>query len=298
MCDASAGVPVSSNLFLVANDEDNWLRLYRTDGFAASPVQRFDLNPYLEVSAKSPETDIEAAALVGNRAYWIGSHGRNRMAKERDNRHRFFATDLTTNSSGTLSVQPVGRCCKNLLDQLIADPRYARFELDLAALRAPKDDEALNIEGLCATPEEHLLIGFRNPIPKGKALVAPLLNPEAVLQGQPARFDAPILLNLRDLGIRDLLCVKDTCWIIAGPPDGGKNFRLYAWKFGAAEDPKRIRIDDFDDYHPEAILHFPQAGPEQFLILSDDGTCLVNGIPCKELSNPAARSFRAFNLSP
>jgi len=78
--DASAGVAVSSNLFIVADDEKNTLRLYSTD-HAGPPLKEFDFNAFLEVTSKSPEADLEGAALLGNRAFWIGSHGRTRTAR-------------------------------------------------------------------------------------------------------------------------------------------------------------------------------------------------------------------------
>src|SRR5262249_55829667 len=68
--DASAAVAVSSNLFIVADDENNTLRLYSTD-HAGPPLKEFDFDTFLEVTSKSPEADLEGAALVGNRAFWI-----------------------------------------------------------------------------------------------------------------------------------------------------------------------------------------------------------------------------------
>jgi len=55
---------------------------------------------------------------------------------------------------------------------------------------APKTPGALNIEGLCATPDHKLLIAFRNPLPQSKALLIPLENPEQVIAlhlGSPHR---------------------------------------------------------------------------------------------------------------
>src|SRR5690349_5322533 len=84
MCDASGAVPVSSNLFLVASDEDNVLRLYNREQ-AGHPVKEYDYNQFLGVHGKSLEADLEAAARIGNRAFWMGSHGRNRVGKFREN---------------------------------------------------------------------------------------------------------------------------------------------------------------------------------------------------------------------
>src|SRR6266704_2712709 len=75
MADASGAVPVSSNLFVAASDEDNILRLYRSDRSGA-PLKQFDCNAFLELHGKNLEADLEAAARIGDRAFWIGSHGR------------------------------------------------------------------------------------------------------------------------------------------------------------------------------------------------------------------------------
>src|SRR5439155_19465097 len=61
--DASAAVPVSSNLFIVADDEKNTLRLYSSN-HAGPPLKEFDFDAFLEVTRKSPETDLEEAALL------------------------------------------------------------------------------------------------------------------------------------------------------------------------------------------------------------------------------------------
>src|SRR5262249_15274180 len=161
----------NSNLFAVACDEDNVLRVYRRDQ-GGPPVQQFDFNAFLEVEGKSLEVDLEAAARMGDRIYWIGSHGRNRNGKERLNRGRLFARDIAEHDQ-TVSLTPAGKPFKGLLPALIDDHRFASFHFARAARRAPKEPGALNIEGLTATADGHLLIGFRSPIPKGQALLVP-----------------------------------------------------------------------------------------------------------------------------
>ena len=141
MADASGAVPVSSNLFVVASDEDNILRLYRSDE-PGRPLKEFDCNAFLELRDKSPEADLEGAARIGDRAFWIGSHGRNKNGKERPNRCRFFATDIKF-SNGEVTLTPVGKPYKRLLDDLIDDARFAQFHFAEAASHAPKDAAAL-----------------------------------------------------------------------------------------------------------------------------------------------------------
>ncbi len=294
MADASGAVPVGTNLFIVANDEDNILRLYRSDqpGF---PVQQFDFNAFLEVTPKSPEADLEAGARIGDRAFWIGSHGRNKVGKQRLNRDRFFATDIKV-AGDKVTLLPVGRPYKELLDDLLADPQLARFHLSEASRLAPKAEHALNLEGLSATPDGHLLLGFRNPIPEGKALLVPMLNPNEVVFGKRAKLGPPLLLDLGGLGIRDIACYNGTYMIIAGPWDSGEGFRIYRWSGSADALPEPLRVNHLNRYHPEALVIYPDKGLREFQVLSDDGTLPVDGIPGKEVKDQSLKKFRSFWL--
>jgi hypothetical protein len=292
--DASAAVAVSSNLFITADDEKNTLRLYSTE-HGGPPLKNFDFDTFLEVTSKSPESDIEGAALLGNRAFWIGSHGRNKDGKDRANRRRFFATDIAV-TNGVVTLKPVGKPYKRLLDDLLHDSRFAEFHLAEASTRPPKEPDGLNIEGLSATPDGHLLLGFRNPTPHGKALIIPLLNPNELVQGKPARFAAAILLDLDGLGVRDMACFDGACFIIAGPWHTGGKFQFYRWAGGDSK-PERFEVKHLGDYHPEAIIIYPQNGFHEIQILSDDGNLPVNGIPGKELGDSAPKSFRSFWLT-
>jgi len=291
MCDASGAVAISSNLFVAASDEDNILRLYRADQ-AGPPLREYDCNGFLELEGKSLEADLEAGARLGDRAFWIGSHGRNRIGKQRRNRCCFFATDIKV-VGGEVRLMPVGKPCKTLLDDLISDPRFGPFHLEEAARYAPKEFEALNIEGLSATPEGHLLIGFRNPVPRRKALLVPLLNPDEVIAGHRARFGAPILLELGGLGIRDIAYHEGRYLIIAGSWHGGGPFRLYRWA-GPGSEPVPLSVKHLQDYQPEAIIIYPEKGLREVQILSDDGTRLIDGVPGKMLPDPRRQAFRSF----
>jgi len=291
LCDASGAVTVSSNLFIVADDEHNVLQVYRSDQ-PGGPVKQFDFNAFLEVRGKSLEADLEAAARIGDRAFWIGSHGRNKEGKERFNRHRLFATDIIM-TNGDLTLTPVGMPYKRLLEDLLSDARFDQFHLAAASLLMPKERGALNIEGLAATPEGHLLIGFRNPIPGGKALIIPLLNPNEVIQGIPASFGDPIQLDLGGRGIRDMAYHDGAYLIIGGSWHGGGHFRLYRWA-GPGSKPEPLKVAHLNDYHPEALVIYPQYGFKEFQVLSDDGTLPIDGCPCKELKDPNQRCFRSF----
>lgn len=294
MCDASAAIAVASNLFLVASDEDNVLRLYAADK-PGPPVKQFDLSQFVNQHGESDEVDIEGAARIGNRAFWIGSHGLNKDGKLVPSRRCIFATDIETRG-GEIVLTPIGKPSRRLLDDLLADTRFAGFQLRDAARRAPKDSDALNIEGLSATPEGHLLIGFRNPIPAGKALLIPLINPNQVIKGGAAQFGDALLLELGGLAVRDIALFEKTYIIIAGPHHGGADFRLYRWS-GPGHPPEQIQVEGLNSYHPEGLVIYPHHGVELFQVLSDDGARLVDDCPCKDLKDASKQSFRSFWVS-
>ena len=232
MCDASAAVSLNAKLFTVANDEDNILRVYHRQP-GGMPIAAFDMTAFLRIGKKSPEADIEGSAVIGDNAFWITSHGRNAKGKDAPNRERFFATRFTV-TNDTVKMVPVGKPYPALLDDLVREPKLARFNLGAASRRAPKEPGALNIEGLTSTPDGQLLIGFRNPIPHGKALLVPLLNAGEVILGRPARFGEPIQLDLGGYGIRSIGRDKDKYLIIAGPHDNdgesrGGTLRCRSW---------------------------------------------------------------------
>jgi hypothetical protein len=287
MCDASAAAAISPELFIVADDEANILRVYRRGG--GPPILEFDLRTFLGTQ----EVDIEGAAPIGQFVFWIGSHGRNARGKDSPARQRLFATRVDTRGN-SLEVTPMGQPYARLLDDLLADERYTHLGLASAAERAPKDAGGLNIEGLAATPDGRLLIGFRNPLPEGKAIVAPLLNPIKVLEGDRAQLGEPRLLDLGGLGIRSMGWVDDHYLIIAGPTGEGGGAKLYEWP-GGAEAPQLVRGVQLRGLNPEGVV-FRDKEKTEYLLLSDDGTRTVDGEECKTLKDPARKRFRGVVL--
>ena len=75
--DASAAVAIAEDMVIVADDENNVLRVYRTDE-GGMPVFSYDLTAFLGIDPEYPEADIEGATMIGSRIYWITSHGRNK----------------------------------------------------------------------------------------------------------------------------------------------------------------------------------------------------------------------------
>jgi len=291
MCDASAGVILTDDLFLVADDELNILRVYSLSRGGA-PLSSLHLNVFLEVQKGSPEADIEGAARVGDLVYLISSHGRNKAGRERGSRERFFAAKIT--STNDPHIQVFGVPYKKLLDDLVGAPALKKYRINEASLLTPKEKGALNIEGLAAGPDGSLLIGFRNPLHKKKALIVPLLNPADLVAGKgPAQFGKPIELDLDGNGIRDFVLAGSDYYLIGGSYKGGGASEIYHW------DGKSPEADLLYRWEPhivnaEAIMAMP-GKPGELLILSDDGSKRKLGIECKELPE-FARHFRSILL--
>lgn len=178
ICDASGAVALDEHHFVVANDEDNILKVYRSDrsGGPVSGISGRDINDYFDNNPDNSEVDIEGAAQFGGMIYWITSHGRNKEGKPRPERRQFFANKLSQDD-GEKRFKQLGRSYTRLVDDMLKDRRLQRYRLEAAEKLPPKAKGGLNIEGLAATPDQELLIGFRNPIPEGKALVLVLTNP-------------------------------------------------------------------------------------------------------------------------
>ena len=202
MCDASAAIALDSETFAVANDEDNFIKIYRART-SGKFITAIDISGYLNGRSSSKEADIEAAAELDGVIFWITSHGRNRKARRQESRYHFFANRMRSTGDRVLHEQ-IGRSCTHLLEDMLADKRLRKFDLKAAAKIPPKEKGGLNIEGLAATPDGKLLIGFRNPIVKKRALLLPLMNPFAVLQGDAAVFGEAFELDLDGLGVRSI----------------------------------------------------------------------------------------------
>lgn len=292
VCDASAIEMLSPDLFVAANDEDNVLRVYSRSAQGA-PVQLLDLSSLFHLPKRAAEFDLEGAARLGDRIFWISSHGADTKGKPQPSRRRFFATQITTNAGG-LTLGPSGRLWSNLVDDMLRDPALTSLGLAKAARQPPKDRGGLNIEGLAATPEGHLLIAFRNPVPDGKALILPMLNPVDVTSGRAAKFGRPLLLDLNGLGIRGITSHKGGYLIVGGPLDGGAKSQLFHWD-GRASTARSLTPRGLAG-NPESLGVIESNGAPALFVLSDDGSQKIGGKKCKDLKDASLKSFRGYEL--
>ncbi|MFZ0035675.1 MAG: DUF3616 domain-containing protein [Sedimentisphaerales bacterium] len=326
MSDASAAVAVGDEMFIVADDEDNILRVYKTNQ-SSLPVFSYDLTPFLGIEPGYPEADIEGATMLGDTVYWITSHGRNRDGKMRPNRYRFFAVKVEFQNQN-ISIHPVGFPCRTLIHSLIKAENMRHLGLDQATRFDAKkltkqqlknlapNENGLNIEALCASADGNTIyIGFRNPRPDSKAIVVPLNNPRQVIEKQqPPIFADPLLWDLKGFGIRSMEYspFHKTYFIVAGPHNGRPaEFALYRWSGRRDESPLFVQQIQ-SGFSAEALVPFKNS--DKLLLLSDDGTLVIDVSDASEcmqgrlrddgkclnkyLANPAKKHFRAIWLQP
>jgi len=281
----SGAVGLDGRHFIVADDEENRLSIYDTDNKDALPAIVLSKLFQGEIKdGKKEEIDLEGAACIGDTYFWIGSHSTSKGAESRSARHRLFGIHLTQNEQGEFTAHRCGSIYTQLLTDLQRDNRFDLYKLDQAARIAPKAIGGLSIEGLAATPEQGLLIGFRNPLAGGhteydslrggKALLVNLLNPLALLQGQAAKFGNPIELDLGGLGIRDIVWRQGHEYlIVAGPYHDNKEqpekSRLFLWEFGSLTTEPLDHIDLCNLNIEAAFFFLGQKDCVQ--LLSDDG---------------------------
>jgi len=294
MCNASAAVALDANKFIVADDEDNILRIYDKN-VTARPFQTVSLSkifPGEIQDGKDLEIDLEGAAVLGDKIFWIGSHSTSKKGKFRPARHRLFALQIKPDTGGEFVTTRVGKIYTTLVADLEKDTRFNKYKIHEAKTIKPKDIGGLSIEGLAATPEGTLLIGFRNPLSGGKvengrlvggqALLVTLLNPLEVIEGkEEARFGDPIDLDLDGHGIRSIESRnKKEYLIVAGPyhenlgTAGQKReeSRLYLW----SDKPRWLEKIRLNDLNIEVAFFYPQDGEKYVQLLSDDGKLSCN----------------------
>lgn len=294
MCDASGAVPLSVDHFVIADDEDNVLRVYNVNK-GGEPLAVYDISEGVGLHPRPrkkpgmppkapPELDIEGATHYRGNAYWITSHGRSSSGKYRAERLNFFATTL---GDVQTPMKVVGKVNDTLLADLIADPQMQKFNLAEAAEKAPKEPGGLNIEGLTERKEGGMWIGFRNPQPENKALMVVLLNPEEVIQGKTARFGDPLLLDLDGRGIRALSWWRGRYLIAAGSYAGDEPSALYTWD--GVHPPQRVHLPNATITNPEAF--FTPENREEIMFFNDQGARMVDGVECKKLKDSSQKTF-------
>ena len=287
----SGAVALNNNVFVVADDEDNLLRIYDRNT-SEKPLQTIKLSTVFKgdiADGEDLEIDLESAAEIEGTYFWIGSHSSSRTGEYREPRHRLLAITIKPGANDKFSISPAGQIYTTLIADLQDDPRFNTYHFGKAKKTQAKALGGLSIEGLASTPDNGLLIGFRNPLSGGdvekgrleggKALMVKLKNPFEVIHGLKAKFADPIELDLEGFGIREITRRKNHKYlIVAGPyheniatEDHKKEEgQLYKWS-SKSRKLNRLKRFELEGFNIEAALFYP--GNDDFVqLLSDDGT--------------------------
>ncbi len=295
LCEASAGAFLDATHFAVASDETNTLQIYER-----GKPEPIGPGVPMENFTGFDKSDLEGAAAIGDRIYWISSHSFNSDGEDKKKRKVFFATKIVT-EAGKPTLKPSGKVITSLRDGIAA-----------AAGAQPAE---LNIEALSATPQRGLLIGLRQPLQEIKnkknkiirkdAIVVPLDNPEDVVSDDSSvadakkkpKFGKKLTLDLKGRALRsmDLIRINPALYIIvAGPVEDGPGFALFRWN-GPGTGPTEIKDGpDLTALTPEGAMAVPNT--ELVQLLSDDGR--VNGVKCDDENDPPEkRKFRSIDVT-
>ena len=298
LCEASAGAFLDDKHFVVASDETNILQLYERG--KPERIGGIDLTGF----TAHDKSDLEGAAVIGDRVYWISSHSLNKSKKIKG-RAVFFATKIGQ-ANGKPTLTGIGKVVETLRDPL--------------ATAAGIDANAINIEALAATPEGGLLIGLRAPLlvetdetdedkGKEKAIVISLKNPAAVVEGSPPVFGDVFKIFLDGRGLRSMDLIGNAparYVIVAGPVKDGPGFAIYRWAGPSSDSQKKVPRPEKSNSQtnlsgltPEGAMAVP--GQNLVQLLSDDKE-FVKGVECSdedEQKTPIAkRKFRSIDVTP
>lgn len=300
ICNASAGIDLGSGYFVVADDDINSLVIYRYGDPAYK--REVDLGKYLAIEGgKQKEADLEGAARIGNRIYWIASHAANKENEPRPARQRLFATRIDTSGKVPNLFPLEARPYSELLNALKSDDRFEI--LAVASKTAAEAPNGLNIEGLAATGDGGLFIGFRNPLTrKNEALVLELKNPAATIERSASPvFGDLIRLDLGGRGVRSIERIGNEYFIVAGPfgrnTSDSPGFAIYKWNGSRDTQPMHWKDIEPLDFHAEGIFETSDKG--QLYLLSDDGddnpVCKA-GKESKKFTNDPRKTFRGMSI--
>lgn len=298
IADASAAVIIDNDYMLVGNDESNNLYLYDRN-HSGLPVASLDFN-YNNALAltdsfagKWKEVDVEAGVrsiIHPSVIYWIGSMSNNGTYLNKPNRNRLFAVNVS-GKAPDISITNAGYYSR-LREQLIAWGNLHGYDFGASAApgKDPKTCEGFNIEGMAFGPDDQTLyIAFRAPLvsttTRRKAVIAPIKNFESWFNnGAPAgdpEIGAPIELDLRGRGFRDIIRRPDGSYVIIGGSCGPTIVSaVFTWSGKLSEPPAMIRSYALTGLNVEGVLPVNEGGRvslNKIQVLTDNGTDIFYG---------------------
>ena len=292
-CDGSAGVALDKDHFLVANDEDSILRVYKRQN-VSRPLYETNLRKFLDLKKKNDESDLEGMTMIDSTVFAIASHSRSKDGDKRKGRRQLFALNFEISPSG-VTLHPQGQPYTKLLKHLEDSSINRDLDFESAARLSGDDQGGINIEGLTSTPSGSLFIGFRTPIQNSSTLLVEIKNPKEVVKGKDPIFGLAKRLSLGGMGIRAIERVNET-YLLATETNSAKRYpQLFQWN-GSDLRPRRAFVSLPKNLNPESILIFPNTGLDEIHLLSDDGNEKLGKMPCSDIKDESKQRFRRLVL--
>lgn len=309
--DLSAVARTGDHLWF-ANDETAAVeRLSTGDGTLFAGHRRFGLAEIFDLpDAPDEEMDIEGLEADGPYLWVAGSHSLTRkkpkakhsdekalkrltVIRDHPNRRFLGRLPLADRGDGPEPVREVdGAVAASLPLAEDGGPFFRALRDDVhfgPFLDVPAKENGFDIEGLAARGNR-VFLGLRGPVLRGWATILQLELDDAepgVLQPRPVGEDGQLyrkhFLDLRGLGVRDLVAQGDDLLILAGPTmDLDGPVFLYRWAGAAAgSDERLVRRDALpaeltvpygtDCDHAEGIALWPAGDGGQSLLVVYDG---------------------------
>ena len=209
--------------------------------------------------------DVEGVTTNGkSQVYLIASHSTNKKHKHKKAREQIVRLRYKDGKfSHFQHYHGLLKALKKLHPKLNSSSRKHKKEVNIEALSWNYGNKSL-------------LIGLRSPLIKGKAVVVPLKNPNAIFdKAEEAKLAQPILLDLEGNGIRAMSWdeEKQGYWIVAGSVGKRKDsFALWFWDKKKRQ--LKIAYKDRDIGYAEGVT--PIKGMGLFLV-QDNGSMTTHG---------------------
>ncbi len=210
--------------------------------------------------------DLEAATSdADGHVFMITSHSRTNHGNRFKSREKLVRFRLDGNEIVDAAI------ITNLRDQITELTR------DLAkAGRRGRGRHGLNIEGMAYDPAgNRLLIGLRQPVVNGQAVLLPLPEPDREFSNDPPSplLGEPVYLDLAGGGIRAMAYspALGGFLIMSRQEKHGEAFKLWFWNPHDG-DPRQIRLaPEINLKNAEGLAVVRQNGSERIMLVFDNG---------------------------
>ncbi|ARM89700.1 hypothetical protein RHEC894_CH03428 [Rhizobium sp. CIAT894] len=256
---------------LLVGDEYSYALTFDVDDNNVAIKDRVFLLPKkAQDGHKYKETDAEGVSFSDGFFYIVGSHGRDKEGEKQDSRYFAYRIPAEALSGGDIGEENKVSPAVEKSDRLAALLNQSEALKKANAL--PPEKDGTNIEGLAVTGDK-LFVGFRGPLPDGKAVIGETSVKHVFGAGAGGLQLHPVDLG-KGQAVRDLAAYHgDSLLILAGPQDrkGGKA-AVYIWSSeNGLLELAELGPAGSKDRQPETLMVLSEANGLIRCLVFDDG---------------------------